>query len=484
MSDHDHDVELPPLPEALIHAADAGCEEPRLIINRRDLLGMSAGLFAWAHMPRHAEAAGTEPRLLVVILGGGMDGLHVAPPLNDPFYSALRGSIALDLARIPKLSAEFGINPAMPKFRDMFARGEASLVQAIAPPLQIGSHFEGLYNIESGMPGGRTASSTTGWLNRLLLKLPVGAAVRTDMMHIGPTPLILSGPAPVISWSPGIPPLSPAVDARVAKVYSSTSPPLSDLLQRGLMANALATGTASSASQVTARTSAMQRAFRGAARLMSAATGPRVAVLKIDGWDTHVGQTNLLSTKLADLDSSLDDFRLEMGASWATTAVVCVTEMGRTAAVNGNGGTDHGAASVAFLAGGAVAGGRIWGEWPGLAKNNLAMNGRALRATTDMRAVFKGLLADHLGVPRCILDTDIFPESAAVAPLNALLRNPVKPSDSQITAACSPPASMAASTSAAAAAMAMAGSAAAPAAAGPARLATPLARFRQSNGAG
>lgn len=480
MSDHDHDFDLPPLPDKLQHAADAGCEESRLIINRRSLLGMSAGLFAWAHLPRNAEAAGTEPRLLIVILGGGMDGLHVAPPLSDPNrYDSLRGDIAFNLDTIPRLNADFGINPAMPKFRAMFAAGDASMVQAIAPPLQIGSHFEGLYNIESGLPGGRTASSTTGWLNRLLLKLPAGDAVKTDMMYLGPTPLILSGPAPVISWAPGIPPLPAAFDARIAKLYATTSPILSDMLQRGLAANTLATTGSNAASQVSASISPMQRAFRGAARLMTALSGPRIAVLKIDGWDTHAGQSTILSAKLADLDTSLDDYRREMGVAWNTTAVVCVTEMGRTARVNGSGGTDHGAASVAFLAGGAVTGGRVWGEWPGLADSNLVMNARALRATTDMRALFKGLLVDHLGVTRSLLDTEIFPQSAQIPPMTGLLKSlPRKPGNSAVsTSSASAPAS---AQSASTPAMSVTPMTATSSAAG----ATSLAQFRQLNGAG
>lgn len=476
MSDHDHDPEIPPLPQRLIDAAEGGCEESRLFINRRNVLGLSAGFFAWAHLPRHAEAAGTEPRLLVVIMRGGMDGLHVAVPLWDQNYVSLRGKIALDASALLSLQSTFstqtvpfGLNPAMPKFQRMFLRGEAAMVNAIAPPLQVSSHFEGLYNIEAGLPGVGARSSNTGWLNRLLMELPAGAAVKSDALHIGATPLILAGPAPVLSWSPDIPALPQAFDDRISRLYKSTSPLLSDLLERGLAANRLATAGSNAASQV-AGVTALQKAFRGAARLMTADNGPRIAALSVDGWDTHVGQVSVLSSKLGALDTALDDFRVEMGAAWDNTAVVCVTEMGRTVAVNGNDGTDHGVASVAFLAGGAIAGGKVLGDWPGLGPSGL-VNGRALRATTDMRSVFKGLLQDHLGVPRSLLDSKIFPQSADTAPMKDMLKTPSR-------------AAAVATLSANAASMRSAtkSTPAAAAAASPARYDTALARFRKING--
>lgn len=424
MSDHDHDHEIPPLPQHLIDEAEGGCEESRLLINRRSLLGMSAGLFAWAHIPRHAEAAGTEPRLLIVILRGGMDGLHVAVPLNDPNYANLRGNLAFNTSKMLPLTSEFSINPIMPNFQKMFLAKDASLVQAIAPPLRRRSHFEALYNIESGLPGAGPRSSTSGWLNRLLQQLPVGNAVQMDALHIGPTPMILAGAAPVLSWT-NVSKYHTQLNEPLVSLYKNTDPRLAELLQRGLLADSLATsGTTAATQSADKGISAVRLNFRGAARMMRAPTGPRIAVLDIGGWDTHVSQTSILSSKLSDLDSAMQDFRNEMGAAWANTAVICVTEMGRTAAVNGSGGTDHGDASIAFLLGGAIAGGKVWGDWPGLANASLT-DGRSLKATTDMRAVFKGLLADHLGVPTSILDNSVFPASKATLAMKDLLKSPM-----------------------------------------------------------
>jgi uncharacterized protein (DUF1501 family) len=431
MSDHDHDHDIPPLPQHLIDEAEAGCEESRFLINRRSLLGMSGAFFAWAYMPRHAEAAGTEPRLLIVLLGGGMDGLHVAPPLNDPYYAGLRGDIAFGKNQLLALTSEFGLNPNMPNLKNMFDAKDAAMVQAIAPPLRRRSHFEGMYNIESGLPGVGARNSTSGWLNRLLQQLPPGRRVKMDALHIGPTPLILAGSEPVLSWT-NTPNWSSYLDDPVLKLYQATNPTLADLMQRGLKTNSLAlSGTTDATKAADKGISAVRINFRAAARMMRDEAGPRIAVLKLDGWDTHIGQISILSNKLADLDAAMQDLREALGSVWNNTAIVCVTEMGRTAAVNGNSGTDHGDASVAFLLGGAIAGGQVWGEWPGLAQSSLT-DKRSLRATTDMRTVFKGVLADHLGVPTSILDTVVFPESADAPAMKDLLKNPVTSEDSEM----------------------------------------------------
>lgn len=428
MSDHDHDHDVPPLPQELIDEA----EESRFLINRRSLLGMSGGLFAWAYLPRNAAAAAdADPRLLIVLLRGGMDGLHIAPPLNDPYYAGLRGDIALDKSKLLALNSDFGLNPVMPNFKSMFDAKEAAMVQAIAPPLRRRSHFEGLYNIESGLPGVGPRNSTSGWLNRLLQQLPVGEAVKMDALQVGPTPLILAGAAPVLSWT-NVPNFTSSLNDPMLALYKATNPTLAELFQRGLDANRLALGGSTSAVQATDKgISAVRINFRAAARMMRNEAGPRIAVLDINGWDTHVGQTTILSNKLTDLDAAMQDFRQELGAVWSNTAVICVTEMGRTAAVNGNSGTDHGDASVAFLLGGAIAGGKVWGDWPGLANNSLT-DGRSLRATTDMRTVFKGLLADHLGVPTSILDDAVFPESKDAPAMKDLLKNPRARNDSPV----------------------------------------------------
>lgn len=154
---------------------------------------------------------------------------------------------------------------------------------------------------------------------------------------------------------------------------------------------------------------------------MAAPDGPRIGFVEDTGWDTHGGELAVLDRKLAELDAGLQAFHDGAQPVWPRTVVAVVTEFGRTAAINGTGGTDHGTGGVAFLAGGAVAGGRVAGDWPGLGRAQLN-EGRDLRATTDLRAVFKGVLRDHLGLDADVLARRVFPDSTALAPMSGLVR--------------------------------------------------------------
>lgn len=418
MSNHDHD--LPPVDPRIAAAAAEGCEESRLLMSRRGMLGLSAGFFSWAFMPRNAEASGTDPRLLVVMLRGGLDGLHVAVPFGDTAYrESLRGNMTLDRSRLLSLNNSFfGLHPSLSNFSRLYNRGEAAIVHAVAPPLRNRSHFECQYNLESGYRNALTVSD--GWLNRLLQVMPSGNSVLANLglrgaLEVGPTPFILAGRAQVVSWSPGGWPRSKALNDSVLELYRKTDRRLYDNLSRGMAADGMASG-GGSAGFSSEQPSSLQKAFRGAGRLMAQDLGPRIAVLNVGGWDTHITQINSLNANLRKFDVALDDFRIATGpAAWRNTAVVCVTEFGRTAAANKNAGTDHGVGTVAFLAGGAIKGGRVIAEWPGLNLNSL-QDKRDLKATCDVRALFKGILREHLDVPDSILDSRIFPDTGGNGP--------------------------------------------------------------------
>jgi uncharacterized protein (DUF1501 family) len=406
----------------------AGCAENGLVLSRRTLLGATAGLFSWAYAPRWAEAAATtaDPRLLVVVLRGGMDGLNTVVPHGDPRYADLRGAVAVDPGSTIRLDSFFGLHPAMPVFGSLFAAGEASVVHATCPPLRNRSHFDAQDNLENGLPG--LASNATGWLNRLLTALPAGAPVKTrGAVQIGEAPLILRGPAPVLGWSPTwFQPLDTGTREGIRGLYRSLDRRLLATLDQGLKADALA-GAAGDEEEENLDT--IRKGFRGAGRLLAYPTGPRIAVLSIDGWDTHSQQgllTGNLPDLLASLDRALGDFKSAVGDHWRSTIVLCVTEFGRTARVNGDRGTDHGVGTAALLAGGAVAGGRVVCDWPGLSPAAL-YEGSDLRPTIDLRAVFKGVLRDHLDVPSALLEARVFPESGRVRPLDGLVRSPADP---------------------------------------------------------
>ncbi|MFO1147898.1 MAG: DUF1501 domain-containing protein [Alsobacter sp.] len=409
------------------------CETPDP--TRRRLLVTGGALFGWAFMPRFARAAGgRDPRFVTVILRGAMDGLSAVAPVGDPDYVALRESIALsaggDRPALP-LDGFFALHPAMPNFARLYKQNQALVVHAVASPYRERSHFDGQDVLESGLPGvGRVDS---GWMNRLLQVLPKGEKVaapgRTGLGVGTITPLIMRGGAPVLGWAPqSLPKADEDTAARVLDLYRHRDPVLADALSRGLDTEAMAmrsglTGDAARPRGGSDSPDGMRQAAAGAARLLAQDTGPRLAALAFDGWDTHAnegGATGRLAQLLGGLDGALAEFETAMGPAWKDTVLLVVTEFGRTARVNGTVGTDHGTATVAFLAGGAVKGGRVLADWPGLKIPQLHEQ-RDLRPTTDLRAVAKGVLADHLGMPAGLLGEKVFPGTTGVKPVQNLI---------------------------------------------------------------
>ncbi|CAN1540410.1 Protein of unknown function DUF1501 [Rhabdaerophilaceae bacterium] len=396
-------------------------------LTRRGLLGAGVSFFAWSHMPKVASAAGArDPRFLTVILRGALDGLSAVAPLADPDYAALRAGIALsasgEQAALP-LDGFFALHPKMPNFARAYSAKQALVVHATASPYRERSHFDGQDVLESGLGGvGRVES---GWMNRVLMSLPKGERIaRQGGLGVGTvTPLILRGEANVLGWAPQRMAEAPEdLARRVLDLYQQRDPVLAKALAGGIKADQLAKGGAPM-DQSGGNPAAMARAATGAARLMMKEDGPRVGVLSYDGWDTHANQggaTGRLAELLDGLDRAFAAFEREFGAAWKETAILVVTEFGRTANINGTEGSDHGTATVAILIGGAVKGGRVIADWPGLKAAQLHQ-GRDLKATTDLRAVMKGLMADHLGLSASILSERIFPESAGIKPMQGLV---------------------------------------------------------------
>jgi uncharacterized protein (DUF1501 family) len=403
------------------------------LISRRGLMGAGVSFFAWAHLNRPASAAGArDPRLLVVILRGAMDGLSAVPPIADPAYEALREEIAIrregTFAALP-LDGFFALHPAMKTFARLYREKKASVVHAAATPYRERSHFDGQDLLESGYA--RPGRADSGWLNRALQAMPAGARIGVKGgLGIGPaTPLILRGSAPVMGWAPQtIPNAGEDLAARVLDLYAHRDPALGRALAAGLDTDRMASeqgmaGAAARPQGGPADPRGMAQAALGAARLLAASDGPRVAALSFDGWDTHANQggaTGRLANLLAGLDGAFAVFEEALAPVWKDAAVVVVTEFGRTARVNGTVGSDHGTGTAAFLLGGAVAGGRVFADWPGLAPAQLH-EGRDLRPTIDLRALLKGVMADHLGISASLLAEKVFPGSAGVPGLRGLV---------------------------------------------------------------
>ena len=409
----------------------------RHLPSRRAALIGSGALFAWTQMPKLARAEGRDPRLLVIVLRGALDGLGAVAPVGDPDWSALRGDRALALdGKTPALALDhlFALNPAMPHLYRLYKAQQATIVHATATPYRERSHFDGQDVLESGLA--RPSASDSGWLNRALLALASDGSVDASgarALAIGPvTPLIVRGRAPVLSWAAQqVLPASDDTRARLLELYQHSDANLAVALEGRIRLAALAhAGGQGQGSQLPppgiARARAVFAEVAGtAARFLARADGPRVGAMGFVGWDTHVNEgaaDGRLAGLLSALDGALAAIETNMGAAWQQTVVAVVTEFGRTARINGSDGTDHGTGTVAVLAGGALRGGRVIADWPGLKVANLH-EARDLKPTIDLRAVLKGLLRDHLRVEEDALVKSVFPESAAVAAIAGLVRS-------------------------------------------------------------
>jgi uncharacterized protein (DUF1501 family) len=407
-----------------------------LMLDRRDVLRGMALFSGWAFAPRLASAAGgRDPRFLFVILRGALDGLAAVAPVGDPDYEAARGGLV-----IPVHGAEagfaigdfFALNPNMPVLHRLLTGGDAAIVHATATPYRDRSHFDGQDVLESGQPGpGRLE---TGWLNRLIGTLQPGDPVRaaSALALSEAVPLVMRGPQKVVTWTPaGFPDASSDTRLRLLDLYNHTDPRLARLLEDALALDGIA-GAESDMDVVMAGLgqadlSGLSKRFSelaaAAGRLLAQADGPRIAALSYPGWDTHRGQgliTGRLANLLAALDSAIEALHRELEPVWRDTVVVIATEFGRAVAMNGTNGTDHGTGTVAILLGGAVKGGRVVADWPGLSEASL-FKGRDLMPTTDLRAVLKGVAMDHLGVGNRELAEIVFPDSAKLRPLPDLI---------------------------------------------------------------
>lgn len=394
-----------------------------MTLTRRHLLLAGATL---AVAPVHAQRADA-PRFVFVILRGGLDGLSAVPAIGDPAFAEARGPLArfdaFDGGAARPLDGFFALHPLLPQLHAMHGRGELRVVHACGLPYRERSHFDAQNVLEHG--GTRPHELATGWLARALPHIAAGPrAVALDTA----VPLVLRGAAGVDTWAPSSLP-GPDADlvARLAALWQA-DPALATALARarGLredpaMADAMAAPTAGAMPGAGGRRGAIGLAARAAEFLQGGAT---IAVLEMGGWDSHTNQTapnGAASNNLRTLDAALAALRegLLPGGTWARTVVVVATEFGREVAVNGTLGTDHGSGGAAFVLGGAVRGGRVLADWPGLAKAE-RFEGRDLRVSTDLRAVFRTVLAEHLRVPRAALDAEVLPGSAGLPTLPLL----------------------------------------------------------------
>lgn len=380
------------------------------------LLGLAAAATLGPASLALAAGAG-DRRFVVVILRGALDGLAAVQPYGDPRCAELRGELALpepgQEGGLRDLGGHFGLHPAMAQMHAMYAANELAILHAVAGPYRTRSHFEGQDLLESGSD----RRLTSGWLNRAVQGMADAGDARAALAVGIEVPLLLRGPAHVGAYAPpAFTAPQPDLYARLAAL-TQPDPVIGPAMAEGLRARGFSAAVLNGEAAPPDRRNAFAVLARAAGRLLAAPEGPRIAALELNGWDTHAYQAQRLAAPLRMLDEGLGALRDALGPAWARTAVLVMTEFGRTVRVNGTRGTDHGTGGVAFVAGGAIAGGRIAGDWPGL--RDLHQD-RDLMPANDLRAVALALLRDHLRLPTAAR-TRAFP-GASVDPIPRLIR--------------------------------------------------------------
>lgn len=380
------------------------------MIDRRSFIASTAALLLVTPHVAVARAA-TDRRFVFIIQRGAADGLGMVAPVGDPAFVGLRGALAAEAATGVRLGSMFALHPALIETGKLYGAGEALFVHAVASPYRDRSHFDGQNVLETG--GDAAYRLKDGWMNRLLALLP-----RPDARAIAlsaTVPAVLRGSREVASYAPSaLPDASDDLLARVSTLYEG------DTQLHGLWSQAMATRTLTGdLSGEGGRNAAATGTL--AATLLSGAAGARIASIETGGWDTHSGQKIRLQAQLRGLDAMIAALKAGLGPEWANTLVLVATEFGRTAALNGTGGTDHGTASAAMLLGGAVKGGRVLADWPGLSAGAL-YEGRDLKPTLDLDALIASALAEHYGLDPSRVAAALFPQGARSRPMQGLIR--------------------------------------------------------------
>ncbi|GAA5266033.1 hypothetical protein ACOSOMT5_P2460 [Acidiphilium sp. MT5] len=393
---------------------------------RATLLGL--GTAAIAGRTRLALAAApTDRRFIVILLRGALDGLNAVIPYGDPDLARLRAPLIPARGKMLDLGGFFAFHPALKNLHTLYQAGEVLPVHAIAGPYRTRSHFEAQDLLQTGVA---ETSINSGWLNRLIVELhaqnnalnPADTNVASMGLAVGMgMPLLLRGPARIGSYAPiGFAKPSPDLYHRIAAL-NATDPVFGPAIRTGLQTQKFDHALLDHPQSPHAKNYGFGGLAQAAGTLLAAAGGPRIAAFQLEGWDTHVNQINLLTPPLAGLDVGIATLKSALGPAWRQTTILIVTEFGRTARINGTHGTDHGTATIAFLAGGTVAGGKVRTTWPGLKDRQLFQN-RDLAPTADIRSLAKGAILAQFPLAPAALNR-IFPNSTDAAPLTHLLRS-------------------------------------------------------------
>jgi uncharacterized protein (DUF1501 family) len=377
-----------------------------------------------------ADSNGQNKRLVVIFQRGAADGLNIVVPHGERSYYAMRPSIAIQQKDVVDLDGFFGLHPSMQSLKPVWDQGHLAIVHAAGSPDPTRSHFDAQDYMASGTPD--VKSTPDGWLNRYLAtkgtceecasrgsvrSSPFQAVAMTDQ-----TPRILEGSAPAVAMT--------SLEAFTVRAGGTSAEQIEALYRTGSSDVVHASGSEMFDAVKMLRAANPQRyqpengadyprsqfgqRLREIAQLIKADVGMEIAFADVGGWDTHVNQggaTGQLAARLRDFAASIAAFTTDLGPRLDDVVILTMSEFGRTARQNGTGGTDHGHAGAMFAIGGAVAGRRVHGRWPGLAAEQL-YEGRDLALTTDFRAVFGEVLTRHMGAAST---ERIFPGFAATS---------------------------------------------------------------------
>ncbi len=394
----------------------------RVFLTRSAALGCSAAASPLL-TPMSFAAAPWQNRLVVIILRGGMDGLDVVQPYGDPALPKLRQNLGFgEGIGAHDLDGFFALHPALGDLMPMWRAGELSFAHAVSTPYRDKrSHFDGQDLLEAGTPELAGGAARDGWLNRMLQNIP-GLEAETAYAIGHDEMLLTKGAAQVAEWSPDVGlSLSPQAlrlaelvmhedplfQAAFAEAMMLTNDDDEEIaMQPAEMGENMMQAPQKTTQKRKGKTSPQYRVASFAAQQLRQDT--RIAAFSLNGWDTHQGQARNIDRALGRLSETLVTLKAELGPVWAKTTVVAMTEFGRTARENGTKGTDHGTGGAMLFAGGAVRGGRVYGEWPGLSDSDL-YQGRDLMPVRDVRAYAAWAMRGAFGLDASLLEQTVFP---------------------------------------------------------------------------
>jgi uncharacterized protein (DUF1501 family) len=379
-------------------------------MDRRHFLRALGATGAALVLPNMAFAkANTQQRLLVILQRGAADGLNTVIPYADPSYSTLRKSLAIDVSQAIKLDGMFALHPALKETAKLYSNGQAMLFHAVASPYRERSHFDGQNVLETG--GLSPYQLKDGWMNRLLSLLPTPQ--NNAIAFSASTPMAMRGSMKVSTYAPSrLPEATDDLMLRVSKLYANDES-LHIAWESAISTQQMADGST--------KNNDAKSMGQLAGSFLAKEDGPRIAMIETGGWDTHNAQEGRLSRQLSALDSMVDALKTALGPTWQNTTVLVCTEFGRTAAVNGTQGTDHGTGAVAMLMGGGINGGRVVADWPGLKPADL-YQGRDLNPTLSLDALIASVVSSNYNLEPAKVGKTLFPNSVNFKFINGLYR--------------------------------------------------------------